>query len=150
MVSRRALIEAAFPNLVDDPYEIQSPSDPQYNCIAWAVGINSQFWDPTSPPIAPYYWPPNIPSSLTVEAYSLAFATIGFTECSDGELEHGYIKIALYVGADGVPKHAARQLPSGRWTSKLGSSEDLEHGTLEALAGDLYGTPVRFFRKPIS
>ena len=27
--------------------------------------------------------------------------------------------------------HAARQLPSGKWTSKLGDADDIEHNTLE-------------------
>jgi len=27
------------------PYKITSPRDPQYNCIAYAVGDLSQFWD---------------------------------------------------------------------------------------------------------
>jgi regulator of protease activity HflC (stomatin/prohibitin superfamily) len=39
---------------------------------------------------------------------------------------------------EGIPVHAARQLPSGMWTSKLGALEDIEH-QLEGLAGDRYG-----------
>jgi hypothetical protein len=38
----------------------------------------------------------------------------------------------------GKPTHAARPLSSGRWVSKLGRAEDIEH-ELNALAGDLYG-----------
>ncbi|MCI0637958.1 MAG: hypothetical protein L0Y72_23715 [Gemmataceae bacterium] len=38
-----------------------------------------------------------------------------------------------------MPTHAARQLPTGRWSSKLGPSEDIEHD-LHALEGEIYGT----------
>lgn len=41
----------------------------------------------------------------------------------------------LIVSHRGEPTHAARQLPSGAWTSKLGEWEDIEHDTLEALEG---------------
>ena len=37
---------------------------------------------------------------------------------------------------EGVPSHAARQLPSGHWTSKLGKAEDIRHSTLEAVESD--------------
>jgi hypothetical protein len=35
--------------------------------------------------------------------------------------------IAFFVDGDGQLAHAARQLQSGRWTSKLGDLEDIEH-----------------------
>lgn len=38
----------------------------------------------------------------------------------------------------GIPSHAARQLPNGRWTSKCGQAEDIEHD-LRDLEGRLYG-----------
>ena len=44
----------------------------------------------------------------------------------DESLEPGFEKVALYA-LGGVPKHAARQLSSGRWSSKLGDLEDVEH-----------------------
>lgn len=44
----------------------------------------------------------------------------------------------------------ARQLPTGRWTSKLGGSEDIEHASPTELEGDMYGTVVLYMRKPIS
>jgi hypothetical protein len=46
----------------------------------------------------------------------------------------------------------ARQLPTGVWTSKCGSLEDIEHETLEALAGFgpyEYGAVVRFLKRSI-
>lgn len=46
------------------------------------------------------------------------------------------------------PRHAARQLPNGRWTSKLGDHVDIEHAALDAVGGDFYGEPAVFMRKP--
>jgi hypothetical protein len=46
-----------------------------------------------------------------------------------------------------VPKHAARQLPDGRWTSTLGPGEDLEHA-LHDLKGMVYGSVVLVLKRP--
>jgi hypothetical protein len=62
-------------------------------------------------------------------------------------------KVALY--ADGQdPKHMARQLPDGTWTSKCGGAEDITHFTLDALEsyGPLpmkghYGSAVLFMKR---
>ncbi len=64
----------------------------------------------------------------------------------DEQLEPGYQKIALFARA-GVPKHAARQLPSGRWISKLWI-EDIEHA-LHDLTGMAYGTVVLVMKRPV-
>jgi hypothetical protein len=46
-----------------------------------------------------------------------------------------------------LAKHAARQLPSGRWTSKIGVLEDIEH-SLRDLEGDEYGTATVLMKRP--
>jgi hypothetical protein len=56
-------------------------------------------------------------------------------------------KIAIFADATGSPTHAARQLTSGRWTSKLGEAEDIEH-ELRAIEGDIYGTVVAILKRP--
>jgi hypothetical protein len=38
-----------------------------------------------------------------------------------------------------IPTHAALQLESGDWTSKLGDFEDISHSTIEAVSGPVYG-----------
>jgi hypothetical protein len=43
------------------------------------------------------------------------------------------------VTDDGSPEHVSRQLESGKWTSKIGRLEDIEHPTLAALEGKEYG-----------
>jgi hypothetical protein len=63
------------------------------------------------------------------------FRGLGFELSDNDKLERGYEKIAIYADAGGVPTHAARQLDSGKWTSKLGRLEDIEHDTLSSLQG---------------
>ena len=71
-------------------------------------------------------WPAGVTRAETVEAFRDAFAALGYVVCDNDQPEAGYEKIALFALA-GAPKHAARQLPGGRWTSKLGIMEDMEH-----------------------
>jgi hypothetical protein len=44
--------------------------------------------------------------------------------------------------------HAARQLPGGKWTSKLGKAEDIEHDITDAVAGGVHGEVVVIMRRP--
>jgi hypothetical protein len=74
------------------------------------------------------------------------FSSLGYAPCSAAALEPGYDKIAIFTSADGTPTHAARQLSSGRWTSKLGNWEDIEHD-LEDLCGDIYGSVAQVMRR---
>jgi len=49
---------------------------------------------------------------------------------------------------DGEPTHVARQLPSGRWTSKMGFLEDIEH-TVDALRGFYYGAVTQILKRAV-
>ena len=63
----------------------------------------------------------------------------------DAKLEQGIEKIALFGKGDfgsEIPAHAALQLESGQWTSKLGTFEDINHTILEAVAGPVYGRVI--------
>jgi len=94
------------------------------------------------------YWPPNVPRQVHVDAFVAAFSTLGYERCADSQIERGYEKVAIYADVDGVPKHAARQLPSGRWTSKLGPLEDINH-LLYGLIGREYGTVVVYMKRSL-
>jgi hypothetical protein len=72
-------------------------------------------------------------------AFIQAYATIGYEACDSFEVEAGYEKIVLYEDPQRTPTHAAKQLQNGRWTSKLGDFEDIEHLDLNCLEGPLYG-----------
>ena len=84
----------------------------------------------------------------TVDAFLAAFASVGYLPCDSEIAGPGYEKVALFASPDGVPTHAARQLPGGRWTSKLGRLEDIEHG-LRDIEGEIYGTVVLVLRRPV-
>ena len=81
-----------------------------------------------------YYWPPGLPRDDRIETLVQVFKSFGYELCDEQHaesvsLEAGVRKVVLY--ADGSEwTHAVRQLPSGRWTSKLGDYEDIEHDTL--------------------
>jgi hypothetical protein len=74
-----------------------------------------------------------------VEAFAAVFVGLGYTIGGDDSHEPGIEKVALFADVAGTPTHAARQLASGRWASKLGEAEDIEH-ELQALEGEIYGT----------
>lgn len=135
--------DSPFPALRASGFEVTSPATPAYNCIAWAAGENGRWWWPN-----PFgYWPDGVPVEETVEAFVLAYRTLGYEPCADGELEAGYEKVAIF-SLNGKPTHAARQLPDGKWTSKLGMQVDLSHG-LGALNGPQYGEPTSFVRRKL-
>jgi hypothetical protein len=70
---------------------------------------------------------------------------LGYQPCETAELEAGVEHIALYC-LDGKPTHAARQLPDGKWTSKLGKFLDSTH-TLTGLEGPVYGKATHFLNR---
>ena len=120
-----------------------------YNCIAWAAGKTDQPWWPTTA-VKGYHWPHGLPKDEeTVANFIKAFETEGYQACADGSVEQGFEKVAIYADADNNPLHAARSLPTGAWTSKIGDEEDIEHSTLEAVSGKQYGNPVAFLKRPI-
>ena len=68
---------------------------------------------------------------------------------SPEKLEPGVEKIAIFSDTAGDPRHAARQLPSGAWTSKLGDHVDIEHTDVNAVGGLLYGEATVYMRRVI-
>lgn len=127
-------------------HHITSPRDLKYNCIAWAAGDTRHWWWPVSRFSGPY-WPIGISREESLSSFIAAFESLGYEVCSDPELETDSEKIAIYVDVNGTPTHAARQLASGVWTSKLGGEEDIEHATLSALEGGMYGTLKQFMKR---
>lgn len=145
--SVKAWIERDFPNLASSEYKLTSPDTIDYNCVAWAAEDDQTWWWPDAQNT--HYWPPGVPREETLEAFKQAFQTIGYQVCEGDALEEGFQKIAIYTDSNNVPKHVARQLSSGKWTSKLGSDEDIEHVNLQGLAGQPgYGEVTCFMKRP--
>ena len=132
----------AFPKLAETNFEVTSEQTDRYNCIAWAAGDNQYWWWPGR------FWPKEVPSAVTKTAFVKAFEQRGYSECAGPEFEQGYEKICLYTKL-GRPTHAARQLPDGSWTSKLGIQVDISH-ELEGLRGNRYGRPSVYMKRPNS
>jgi len=139
-------LESAFPRLRFSQWAITSEAALTYNCVAWAAGEDDRFWWPDA--VEDYYWPPAVPRAETIEAFVAAFESLGYTRCADGSVEPEAEKVAIYTNPVGVPKHAARQLPDGGWTSKLGPDVDIRHHNPQAVAGAIYGMPTVFLRRP--
>lgn len=137
-------LEQCFPALTAGNYELTSPKDEKYNCVAWAVGDTSNFWDDVSIKgyrIKGYYWPQGV-SADTLDGWKRVFELHGYSECNSNAFDSEFEKIAIYVDTDGNPSHVARQTETGEWTSKLGKGFDIRHKTLDALEGhegDEYG-----------
>jgi len=89
------IIQGAFPNLKDSPWEVTSDPDKHYNCIAWAIGITTEWWWPSTKT----NWPAGVPMELTIEAFAAALATKGFEPCDRADLETGIEKVAVYARA---------------------------------------------------
>ena len=141
------------PHLASADIEIKSPTDRRYNCIAWAVGDDTKYWSPAvavgGKLLGGYYWPDGTAVFPTVGATEKMFAQRGFarTELTDVALEQGVEKIAIF-GYDEMNyvTHAARQVPSGRWASKMGDNADIEH-ELRDIEGQLLGEVRSIMRK---
>jgi len=132
-----------FPKLSPTNSRWQSPVDPDYNCIAWAVGATDIWWEPD--PFYQQFWPLAANREYSVRAYLQAFGAQGYLPCADGSLEIDTQKVALYARGT-LPTHAARQLPDGWWASKLGPNVDIEH-SVDALDDGEYGNIVHFLHK---
>jgi hypothetical protein len=124
-------IERDYPGTAGK-HEITSEPDEEYNCIAWAANDKSTWWSHEDG----FKWPAK--RSSGIEALVEVFAGLGFKETKSRTLEPGREKVALYA-KEGKWTHASRQLTSGKWASKLGVDEDIEHDDPECLCGRWYG-----------
>lgn len=126
-----------FPRLRESDHKVTSTDTDSYNCVGWVHNDVEHYWDPD------HHWPQAVDASDDSEddlaSYLDLFKWMGFEPCEDGSLEDGYLKIAVYSvehAALGQAKreftHVARQLPSGRWSSKGGVLQDFRH-ELDAL-----------------
>ncbi len=135
--------EGKWPFLYSEGYDAISLETWDYNCIAFAADINNEWWWPDAYGHAkwPIAW-----REETIECFIAAYEAMRYRKCRSDRPRRGFEKIAIYALA-GVPTHAAKQLPDGRWKSKLGPWEDIEHNTLKAVEEYLYGKAVVFMER---
>jgi hypothetical protein len=144
-------LEEDFPGLIDSEYEVKSETDPQYNCVSFAVGDLTHFWYDDKHANG-YYWPPGTPSADTMDGWLKVFSDHGYRETNDVSFEQEFEKVAIYSRTElprkiERPQHVARQKASGRWVSKMGPGKDIEHSTLAPLEGKLYGRVVKIMKR---
>ncbi len=140
-------LKREHPNLREDGPRKTSHADADYNCIAWAAGFTDRWWWPT-PVEKGIYWPEDAPRERTVDGFVAAFVTLGYQPTQSDGLEPGFEKVAIYVDLTNRPTHMARQLSSGRWTSKMGKAEDISHKSLWGLEGPRYGRVAVILKRP--
>ncbi|RVD54545.1 MULTISPECIES: hypothetical protein [unclassified Mesorhizobium] len=138
-------IRAWFPNLNSEPYDVTSKPNINYNCFAWAGGVDSIRWDPFDPKA---WWPPYLPRwFISRSAITAVYQHHGYQVCADGSYDPALEKVAVYFDPNDVPLHAARQIGENEWTSKLGPHDDLTH-TLPGLEGTEYGYVGMYMSRP--
>lgn len=143
MSAADVVIRAKFPKLQNDTYKVTSQRTYGYNCIGWAAGDSENWWWPSPDD----YWPDDVPRVNTIENFILAFQTLGYEICDNGNFESQYEKVALYAVAN-VPQHMAKQLASGAWVSKLGPQWDIQHSSADSVENSEYGQVVLYMRRP--
>ena len=150
METEQEALQRNFPTLVEwVNYEIKSDPTPEYNCLAWALGIDWASFNP-EPFTGGYQWFPGVERIWTRETILKILANHNYQEEADRTLEQGWEKIAIYDDIHGIPQHFARQLQSGRWTSKMGRLNDIEHYNLECLEGyEAYGPVSRILKRRV-
>ena len=119
---------------------------PQPSITRRTVGTTAWLGRPGDPA---GYWPPGVPNELSIAAVVAALGTVGYAPCPDGEPEVGAEKAAVYAREE-VPTHVARQLPGGRWSSKLGRDRVVSHAIPGGVEGSVYGAVVAFLRRPLT
>ncbi len=140
-------IEAEFPRLRVDGYSKSSEASEDYNCIAFTADDTTEKWDPDNTPGR--YWPEGVPRTLDLQSFIQLFDVEGgYVVCDNESLEDGIEKIAIFWSLSQEVTHAARQLESGAWTSKLGDWEDIEHNKLSSLEGPSYGRVAKIMKRP--
>jgi hypothetical protein len=132
---------ALSPHLSASNYCVTSLETECYNCVAWAFELGDGNWWPGHP--EDHKWEEDGEDSI--EYFISYLSKQGFEPTESEDFEDGFKKIAMYTRS-GNPTHFARQLPGGRWTSKCGTWEDIEHDLID-LTDLRYGKVQMIFKR---
>ena len=84
-------VEKHFPFLTRDLYEVVDDEPKDYNCIAFAAGDQTRWWEPD--PWGVYYWP--IPKrEYTVVCFVEMFESLNYQKCKCSLKKSGIIQKA--------------------------------------------------------
>ena len=138
-------LEIKFPKIKDVGYKITSNESKKYNCISWTIG-RDDIWIWPDPR---FFWPVNIKRDEDLASFIDFYQLFGYSISENEELETDFEKITIYINPDTERViHAAKQIESGKWTSKLGPYKDIEH-TLDSLTGQDYGIVAIIMKRKI-
>ena len=127
----------------DVNFHLTSPTSYQYNCIAYAMGMQDRWVDNAD---LPWHWWPPVEKGPTIEHLKKAFIYFGFEECGlDDKIDDQYDKIAIYH-INGQWQHAARVIDNGIYHSKFGESYDGQHSNGDVLKAQ-YGSVCAIMRR---
>jgi hypothetical protein len=88
-------IERDFPSLVGAAYGL-SDEDFNYNCLAYALGDQKNWWEPPKGP--GQYWPPGFPDDVSVKTVESIIRAHGFSvEVTDKKAHPETDAIAIYA-----------------------------------------------------
>ncbi|HLK63307.1 MAG TPA: hypothetical protein VKU19_07700 [Bryobacteraceae bacterium] len=136
-------IERDFPALGQGDYQINSAQDFNYNCLAFALGDSSQWWEP--PRGFGGYWPDGFSQDLSITTVISILGLHGFKfELPSSQVPVGEA-IAIYAIGDEWTHFA--KFSNGQWASKLGDGHDIVHHALDSLEGSLYGKVVKILTR---
>jgi hypothetical protein len=138
----RTRLLAQLPRLADRGFTITSHATRDYNCVAWSLENDTQNWWPID--IGGYFWPTDA-TEPSMSDFEQVYADLGYARCKHTNHEDGTDQVAIYIDPSGIPRHAARRLDNGSWTSKLGDFEDIEHADVNGVCCDTYGETVIIF-----
>ena len=138
--NRETLIKSFKCLKTDENFVVLGKSTPLYNSIAWAMGYTDRWVGGLNPmhlssgelPPTGYYWPLNVPHSLSPMHLVRAFRAEGFEETGNSYYEKGYDKVALYKRRTSFWgreewTHASRIVSDDVEQSKFGSSFNVAH-----------------------
>ena len=127
-------LEATFPALKECGYELSSPRDVRYNCVAFVAGDYERWWEP---------------DERTIAGWCRKFKPLGFRELNCLPSEFSEIECIAIYAKDNNGTHVAIKRGTGPWTSKLGKSYDIVHNGVEALEGDFYGSVATYMARDL-
>jgi hypothetical protein len=128
-------VDERFPTLARVGYQIMSPRDGRYNCVAWVLRDRTNWWEPA---LDGAFWPRKVSEEELengdLPEYERVFRGLGYERCSDDSLVPGLEKIAVYANEDEFA-HVSYQRADGTWSSKLGKLNDVKHANASSVSG---------------
>ncbi len=134
-------IELSWSNLQENlNFIFTSKQTWEYNCVMWSLNRDDEWRD--------FFYSDDgyVNPDQSINPYVAYFQENGFETCENSSLEVGALKICIF-SKNGIFSHVSRQLQDGRWASKMGNYEDIEHLTEFDVSGLGYGSPDIYMQK---